>query len=195
MAKKVDIKKRNWTALIYPESAPEDWIEFFQLKGLVFALSPLHDKDINPDGTPKKPHYHIIIVFGNPTTFNNVKNILAEINQPIPMGLESVGAMYKYFTHKDHPDKYQYDEKLITHYNGFNVNDVLNSFEVMQALRDIQMIINDKHIIEYADLIDYLYFEGFWDLHSVATNKTIFINSYIKSKKAKLTQALIKSNN
>ena len=52
-------KNRNWTFLIYPESAPNDWFEILQNTGLPFAVSPLHDKDFNPTGDQKN---HIIIV-------------------------------------------------------------------------------------------------------------------------------------
>jgi hypothetical protein len=42
-----DIKKRLWTIVLYPESAPEDWREIIKQSGIVFAVSPLHDRDIN----------------------------------------------------------------------------------------------------------------------------------------------------
>ena len=43
-----NVKKRNWTFLVYPESAPADWVSKLQATGLPVAISPLHDKDINP---------------------------------------------------------------------------------------------------------------------------------------------------
>ena len=33
----------------------------------------LHDKDVNPTGEVKKPHYHVICYYENSTTYNNVK--------------------------------------------------------------------------------------------------------------------------
>lgn len=35
----------------------------------------LHDKDINPDGTPKTPHYHLLLVFDNARYRNGVRNL------------------------------------------------------------------------------------------------------------------------
>ena len=56
--KKKDERKRNYATLVYPDSAPENWQEILsELKVPVF-ISPLHDKDVNADGKPKKPHYH-----------------------------------------------------------------------------------------------------------------------------------------
>ena len=51
------LKKRNWAFVVYPESAPSDWIEQLQLSGAQFAISPLHDKDLNATGEPKKAHW------------------------------------------------------------------------------------------------------------------------------------------
>lgn len=183
------IKKRNWGAVIYPDSAPEDWKEQLKLKGLTFAVSPLHDKDINPTGEEKKPHYHIVICFGSPTTYNNVKSITDEFNQPIPVALESVRGYYRYFTHKDNPDKYQYNENEIELYNGFDVTDVLNNFEVYQYLKEIQILILENEIEEYVDLMDFLMARDLMELWNVASSHTLFLNTYITSKRHKKEKA------
>lgn len=179
----MNIKKRNWGAVIYPDSAPSDWFEILQLKGLSFAVSPLHDKDLDPHGELKKPHYHIILCYGSPTTFNNVKTLLQELNQPIPIALESVRGYYRYFTHKDNPDKYQYLETEIRSANAFNVDDVLNAFEVFQNLKLIQNLILELEIFEYSILMDYLLTHDDQTLYNVACSHTLFLNTYIKSKR------------
>ena len=187
MSKKVsnNIKKRNWAFVLYTESAPEDWKEILKLKGVSFAVSPLHDKDINPTGETKKPHYHIILCFGSPTTFNNVKFITDELNQPIPIPLESVRGYYRYFTHQDNPEKYQYNSSEIEVYNGFDVTDVLNNFEVFQCLKTIQSLIQENNIFEYSELMDYLLSKDFMELWNVASSHTLFLNTYITSKRHK----------
>ena len=85
-----NIKKRNWAFVLYPESAPADWREQLQKTGLQCAISPLHDKDMNPDNTPKKPHYHVILTYSGPTSYNVVKALTDGFNQPIPQALEQV---------------------------------------------------------------------------------------------------------
>ena len=179
------IKKRNWGFVLYPESAPSDWIDSLKIKGITFAVSPLHDKDVNPTGEKKKEHYHVILSFGSPTTFNNVKAITDELNQPIPISLESVRGYFRYFTHKDNPEKYQYDEKEIKLFNGFDVTDVLNNFEVYQFLKEIQLLILENDITEYSDLLDYLMEQNFMELWNVACSHTLFLNTYITSKRHK----------
>ena len=90
-----NIKKRNWAFVLYPESAPADWREQLQKTGLQCAISPLHDKDMNPDNTPKKPHYHVILTYSGPTSYNVVKALTDGFNQPIPQALEQVRGYYR----------------------------------------------------------------------------------------------------
>ena len=178
-------KKRNWGAVVYPESAPEDWKEILKLKGLTFAVSPLHDSDLNPTGEKKKEHYHIIMCFNGPTSDKVVNEIMKELNQPIAIPLESVRGYYRYFTHKDNPEKFQYDDKKIELYNGFDVTDVLKNFEVFQSLKQIQLLIIEQDIIEYSDLLDYLMKNDYMEMWNVACSHTLFLNSYITSKRHK----------
>ena len=39
---------RNWAIIVYTDSAPEDWEDIIKKEPVV--ISPLHDKDVNPDG-------------------------------------------------------------------------------------------------------------------------------------------------
>lgn len=55
-------KARYFTFLLYPESVPDDWQEKLAEIGQPLAISPLHDKDLNADGTLKKPHWHIMVL-------------------------------------------------------------------------------------------------------------------------------------
>ena len=183
------IKKRNWGAVIYPDSAPKDWIEILQLKGLPFAVSPLHDKDINPTGEVKKAHYHIILCFSGPTTDKTVNDIIVkELGQPIAIPLESVRGYYRYFTHKDNPDKYQYESSDIQLFNAFDVTDVLNNFEVFSCLKEIQILIVENNIFEYCDLLDFLMENDNPELWNVASSHTLFLNTYITSRRHKLKE-------
>lgn len=185
MAEK-DVKKRNWAMVLYPESAPEDWREQLRLSGLPVAISPLHDKDVNADGEPKKAHHHVILVYGSPTTYNNVKALCDRLNQPIPQPLEQVRGYYRYLTHEDNPEKAQYSKKDIQTLNGFSIRDYceLTKSEVAKAKREILQLIRDNSITEYADLIDILMDggEGTADMFDVVSNNTLFFKAYLTSQ-------------
>ncbi len=187
MAEKKNVKKRNWAFVLYPESAPENWKEQLQLTGLPCVISPIHDKDVNPDGTPKKAHHHIILVYGSPTTYNNVKTLTDRLNQPIPQPLDQIRGYYRYLTHKDNPEKYQYDEKDIVSINGFDISDFveISKSEVLEIKSKLQSLIRELNIIEYADLLDYIQDNGEKTEYDVASSNTIFFNTYIKSRRYK----------
>lgn len=182
------IKKRNWAFILYLDSAPSNWRDILQETGCMFAISPYHDKDINPDGSPKKPHYHIIVCYDGPTSFNVVKTRVCDlVNATIPQPLEQIRGYYRYFTHLDNPEKYQYDDKDITTINGFDINNFveLSYTEVSRYLIQLQSIIKDKKILEYADLLDYLLDNDLFDMWDVARNHTLLLNTYISSRRFK----------
>ena len=180
-----DVKKSKWTFLLYPESAPEDWRDRLQATGLPFAVSPLHDKDVNPTGEPKKPHYHIILDYPGPTTYSVVQRLTESLNQPVPQPLEAVKGMYRYFTHMDNPEKYQYSSDGIYHGNGFDPADYsdLTSSQVQRIEREVLEICRQCNIVEYASLVDLLDESDDVDKLSVVMSHTIFFNSYLSSKR------------
>lgn len=189
------MKKRYWAFVLYPESAPENWKEILQQTGLSICVSPLHDKDINPTGEPKKAHYHIILCYSGPTTFKCVKSITDSLNQPIPIALEQVRGYFRYLTHKDNPEKYQYNEKDITTINDFDIDNYndLSISQIKTIMVDIQKIIRDNDILEYCDLLDFLLDSELFSYLDVAQNHTILFNTYITSLRNK-KKTLAKNN-
>ena len=185
MATGKNVKKRNWAFVLYPESAPVDWEEQLRQTGLQCAISPLHDKDLNPDGEPKKAHYHVILCYSGPTSYNVVKGLTDRLNQPIPQALEQVRGYYRYLTHEDNPEKAQYSKLDIKTINGFDIGDFveLTRSEVLKIKREIQQLIRDNSIFEYADLMDILMDGGepFASHYEVASNNTLYFKSYITS--------------
>lgn len=190
------LKKRVWTCVVYPDSLPADWIDLLKQSGLKCAISPLHDRDYNPElkntiaqvaeenREPKKPHYHLILVYGNTTTFNNVSKFTQGVLcGTIPQALESVEGMYRYFTHKDNPEKAQYSEKDIQTFNGFNIRNFkeLKSGDRQNIKIELVKIIIEKDFIEYADFMNYLISLEDQDYFDVASTQTVFFKAYLAS--------------
>lgn len=178
-----NVKKRNWAFVAYPESMPSNWLEILQQTGAPIAISPLHDKDLNADDHEKKAHYHFIICYGGPTSFNVVKRLTDRLNAPIPIALEQVRGYYRYFTHKDNPEKYQYDKADIKCLNGFAITDFveLTKGELDKIKKEIRDLIYQNGICEYSDLMQYLDNEGIWERISVAANNTIHFDALLRS--------------
>lgn len=178
-------KKRNWAFIAYPESVPEDWLEILQKTGLPVAISPLHDKDIDPDGKPKKPHWHIILAYSGPQTYNAVKNLTDTLNAPSPEPLDQIKGYYLYFTHRNNPDKYQYDEKDIRTLNGFSILDwiELTKSEVLKIKNNLRVLIKSINLFEYADFVDWIAENGTQEEFEVACNNTYFFDKYLTSRR------------
>ena len=181
-----NVKKRNWAFVAYPESMPTNWLEILQETGAPIAISPLHDKDLNADEHEKKAHYHFIICYGGPTSFNVVKRLTDKLNAPIPIALEQIRGYYRYFTHKDNPEKHQYDESEIKCLNGFKISDFveLSKSEVVKIKYDILDLIEKNGFCEYYDLIELLKNDNIERLE-IAMNNTLFFSTYLKSKRHK----------
>ena len=174
--------------MLYPESAPKDWVEQLRQSGIQCAISPLHDKDVDPTGTPKKAHYHIILVYGNPTTFNNVKSFTnGKLGQTIPQPLEQVRGYYRYLAHEDNPEKVQYDKADIQTLNGFDISDFceMSKSEVTKITRDIVAFVRENDIDEYSELIEIIVDAGetLANWFEVARSNTLFFRGYIESRR------------
>lgn len=182
-----NVKKRNWAFVLYPESAPADWKETLRQSGLQCAVSPLHDKDLDPTGTPKKAHYHVIACYSGPTSFNVVKGLTDALNAPIPQALEQVRGYYRYLTHKDNPEKFQYSDSDITTINGFSIIDFvdLTKSEVLTIKKELQTLIRTADILEYSDLMDLLQDSDMVQQYDVASSNTYFFEKYITSRRNK----------
>lgn len=186
-----NIKGRNWAFVMYPESMPNDWYERLEQTGLPYAISPLHDKDIDPTGESKKPHYHVICQYANTTTYKNVKeNVCDLVNATIPMKLESIKGMYRYHLHLDNPDKYQYDDRDRTFINGFDTAsaDALTENEIDRYTNALIDFIEDNDILEYRDLLHVLRQSDEMIMLKVAKKNTVLFNTYIRSKRHKLKE-------
>lgn len=178
------VKKRNWSFVLYPESAPDDWLDILQKTGLQGAISPLHDKDVNATGELKKAHYHIILCYPGPTTYNVVKSLTVEtLGQVIPEPCESVRGYFRYFTHRDNPEKAQYSGQDIQTFNGFSILDELTKSEIGEIKRSIMRIVMGNDITEYADLMEMLLESEMNMEYDVASNNTLFFDRYISSRR------------
>lgn len=188
-------KGRIWASVGYPESLPNNWLELLQQTGLQIAISPLHDKDTNPTGETKKPHYHVIFNYDGPTTYNHVKELCDSLNMTIPIKLESLRGMYRYHLHLDNPEKYQYDDRDRILLGGFDSNSVneLTRTEVDKIIKELITFIEDNKLLEYCDLISILHDNDMVNYLSVATNHTIFFNAFLTSKRHKLKKELTSS--
>ena len=120
-----DVRARAWTFILYPESAPENWREILDEQRLCWACSPLHDRDVNATGEPKKAHFHILLSFSGKKSYTQILAICKALHAPIPQVCHEQKALIRYFTHRDNPEKAQYDTKDIETHGGFDIEEYL----------------------------------------------------------------------
>lgn len=181
-------KNRHWTFVMYPDSLPENYLEILQQTGLEVAISPLHNKDLDQEKELKKSHYHVLLCFPGPTTYKKVLSITSKLNATVPQRVLSVKGIYRYFTHKDNPEKYQYDEQEIVCLNGFDSENfvAMTTSQIKMIVRELTNIILNQNILEYVDLIDFLITNEMFDFLDVASSKTIYFNTLISSLRNKI---------
>lgn len=154
---KKDTRARVWTFIVYPESAPESWRDVLDSQHVAWVESPLHDKDINPDGTLKKPHWHIIFFFDNKKSYEQILEITQSVNATIPQKVPSPKGLVRYLVHMDNPEKYQYKRADILCHSGADIDPYfeLSLSSKNEILYDIYQFILDSEIDNYADFIKY----------------------------------------
>lgn len=178
------VKGRDWTFIVYPESAPENWRQILDDTHQEWIESPLHDKDVNPDGTPKKPHWHILLHFPGPATIKMVKEVIAPLHTPIPMKVGSTKGLVRYMAHLDNPEKYQYAIDDIKPHNGADIQDYfkLTVTESLKAMKEIFEVIKQKKFDNYIDFLSFCIEQGNDDWFDIAINRnTLAINKMLDS--------------
>ena len=173
------LKKKIWLYIVYPESAPEDWIESMKLTGIQFALSPLHDKDLDVMGNLKKPHWHMIVIFDGPTTFMTASSFRSITKGPYPKACQGLRGAYDYFTHANDVDKAQYEKKDIQHFNGFEMElSMKDSFKMKKEL--IEIIIKEN-ILSYMQFnLNVMYYLEY-EYYLIVANNAFYFNTLISS--------------
>ena len=114
-----------WTALVYLESAPDNWRDFLDDQHIEWVESPLHEFDVNPTGEVKKPHWHILLTFTNVKSYDQIVELLKPLNGTVPQRCHNQKSLVRYFAHLDNPDKFQYDISQIVAHGGLDITNLL----------------------------------------------------------------------
>lgn len=122
-----EARTRNWAFILYPESAGENWREWLEELGVSGAVSPEHNKDTEKDGSPKKPHHHVLLTFDGVKGYGQVCELVAGCPAAgpgkkactIPQPVQSIKGATRYLIHKDNANKAQYSPEDIQRLGGF----------------------------------------------------------------------------
>lgn len=179
-----DVRTRNWTFIVYPESAPVTWRDILDEEHIPWIESPLHDMDSNATGELKKAHWHVLMLFEGNKSFDQIKTLTERINGTIPQKVSSAKGIIRYMAHLDNPEKHQYSPSLIVPHGGVDVADYLKPTSSSRYLLVREMIdfSRTNHIVEMKDLIEYAMEYRFDDWFPLLCDSSCYVMEvYIKS--------------
>lgn len=184
--RKADAKRagrtRNFATVVYPESAPQDWLEKLADLKIEALVSPLHDKDKNPDGEPKKAHYHVILMFETVKTTEQVKEITEKIGGVGVEKINSLRGYARYLIHADNPEKAQYEKTDIKQFGGADYEGICSlASDKYAAIREMIQYCTTNEIISYADLLRYAAEQNENWFRCLCDNGTVVMKEFLKS--------------
>lgn len=181
-APKQETKTRNYACVVYPESAPDSWFDILTDLKVSAFVSPLHDRDINADNTPKKPHYHVFVMFDGPKTRDYARKIFEKFGG---VGCETVNSLRgyaRYLCHLDNPEKAQYRIEDVRSLSGAQYMFAIGTAaDKAKAIREMIAYIEENDIVSWSDLLLY-----------ASTNRDDWFDCLINSG-AYVTKEFIKS--
>lgn len=187
---KRDERQRAYAFLAYEDSSYPDWQQRLADEHIAALVSPYHDKDHNPDGTEKKPHWHVMLMFEGKKSVAQINEIRERVLGPnYSRKFEDIGSLRgyaRYLLHLDNPEKAQYARADVRAYGGAD-------FDAITALAsDDTRMIGD--IMEYIRANEVRYFSDFmltcrdnnpeW-FTMLISRKSYVVIEFIKSEAAK----------
>ncbi len=163
-----------WSFIVYPDSAPDNWLDRLRSTQMQIALSPWHDKDVwNHDspqmvnaetgeiiptgarykvGERKKMHRHGIVKLDKKCSWREINALLQNIlHCPYIQKCRSLKNAYDYFLHINDPEKYQgYFKDEIIRMNGFVIEPT--KFEQGILYDEIVTVIIDRGFTCWSDV-------------------------------------------
>ena len=177
-----DARKRNFATVIYPESAPENWREILAGYFVPAFVSPLHDKDVNATGDPKKAHHHVMVMFEGKKSDEQVKTMFDSIGGVGLERVESLRGYARYLCHLDNPEKAQYNPSDVVSMNGSDYSYTIGIVaDKYKAVREMIAFCKANQIVSYAELLEYASAEQDTWFRLLCDSGTVVMKEYLKS--------------
>lgn len=181
-----DERTRNWTILVYEDSAPENWREIIAGLHIPAFISPYHDRDVRADGEPKKPHWHVVLCFKGKKSIQQIQAISDQLSGVKVIWEEcavgDLSGMVRYLVHFDDGDKAQYEVNDIVALGGADVlAHFANASDVDECVGEMMDWLNEQGITSFAALARYArQYRADW-FRVLTSKRTVFLAQYCKS--------------
>ena len=180
-------RSRLYATVVYPDSAPEGWVDKLKETHVAGYISPLHKDDENPDGTPKKPHYHVLICYDGVKSieqFDKLRETFGGVGHEV---VQSKRGYARYLCHLDSPEKAQYNPAEVVSLGGESYTELIrSSADEVTAIGEMMDFIDQNEIIYYSEFVRYCRTERRDWFELIATKCAYTISTYIKGLRFEL---------
>lgn len=196
-----ETRSRYWSTLAYQESVKEGWLSTLGEMGLQALISPLHDSDKwesddlgeppkHKKGDKKKAHWHIILCFDSVKSRDQIKEITDKLGFVGQIKVLSIKGSVRYLTHKDNPEKAQYNEKDIINIGAVDLEKLIKSKTDLEndSFNLFQRVFNDIlefQLFEFSDLVNFEIGNGDSELFQHIVKHAFFFGQYCRSMQFK----------
>lgn len=181
--KKSPPRTRNFATVVYMDSAPSNWQDILIDLHVPIFISPYHDKDINPTGEPKKPHYHVMIMFDSVKTVEQAKEIFDMINGVGHEIINSTRGYARYLCHLDNPEKVQYSIEDVKSFSGADYMEVISLItDKYQVMGEMQDFCEKYNVTSFYLLCNYARKNRSDWYRALCDNSSFYMKEYLKSK-------------
>lgn len=150
-------RTRVFAILVYEDSAPIDWRERLVQQHVAAFISPYHDKDKDPDGSGKKPHWHVLVMFDGVKSQAQVDafwdSVLGPDRVKLYENVNSTRGYARYLCHMDNPEKAPYSKDDVIALGGADYEEVISLPSDDYAVLD--------EIFEYLEESNHRYYSEF----------------------------------
>lgn len=185
----VSARYRNFATVVYPDSAPAEWQEALSEAHIPAFISPLHDRDVNPNGEAKKAHYHVMVMFEGKKSIEQVREIFDTIGG---VGVEVINTLRgyaRYLCHLDNPEKARYEPERVTSLCGADYASCIGlPTDKYKCISEIIEFCKDNEIFSFCDLMDYCRAERFDWFRVLCDSGAYVVKEYLKSRKWKISR-------
>lgn len=176
-------RTRNWETIVYPESAPENFIDILADQKVNFFVSPLHDRDVTPQGEPKKPHYHVLVMFDSVKDRAQAEEVFSYVNGVGCVRVNSLRGSTRYLAHMDDPDKAQYDPNDVIVHGSVDFFGIISlPTDKYDAIADMIDYVDRERIISYAQLLRHAKANNETWFRVLCDSGTLVMKEFIKSR-------------
>lgn len=173
---------RNFACVVYPESAPENWQSILAQQFVPAFISPLHDKDVDPQNQPKKPHHHVMLMFDGKKSTEQATDVFSAIGGVGCEVVNSIRGYARYLCHLDNPEKAQYSPDDVVSLCSADYSHVIGlATDRLKAIREMIEFCKCNDVTAYCDLLE-IAMESKPDwFRTLCDSGTYVIKEYLKS--------------